>query len=78
MLFIKKLFNEYREWKKRREEDCGSATQKKQDIPARVIPCDEQLQAEQDELPRDQRVEEARASAAATVFPASTAPGSIA
>jgi hypothetical protein len=32
----KKLFNEYREWKKRREEDCGSATQKKQDIPARV------------------------------------------
>lgn len=32
----KKLFNEYRDWKKRREEDCGSATQKKQDIPARV------------------------------------------
>jgi hypothetical protein len=32
----KKLFNEYREWKKRREEDCGSATHKKQDIPARV------------------------------------------
>ena len=32
----KKLFNEYRGWRKRREEDCGSATQKKQDIPARV------------------------------------------
>ncbi|MEI8294301.1 MAG: hypothetical protein WCG66_10000 [bacterium] len=32
----KKLFNEYREWKRHREEDCASATQKKQDIPARV------------------------------------------
>jgi len=31
-----KLFNEFREWKKRREKDCGAATLKKQDIPARV------------------------------------------
>ena len=33
--------------------------QDEQETPARVIPCDEQLQAEQDELPRDQRVEDA-------------------
>jgi len=32
----KKLFNEYREWKQRRESECASTARKKEDVPARV------------------------------------------
>jgi hypothetical protein len=32
----KKLFNEYREWKKKREGEGGSVGRKKEDVPARV------------------------------------------
>lgn len=32
----KKLFNEYREWKKKREGEGGSVARKKEDVPARV------------------------------------------